>query len=74
MFGVIPSGHHQIGFPSEENGNMAGLGAETKEELIMPYLTALADFREKVRTAAREQKNVNILQVREAYWCWVSES
>ena len=32
------------------------------EETVMPYLTAMADFRDDVRKAARELKAVEILQ------------
>lgn len=39
-------------------------GASTSAEaVLMPYLLALADFREKVRNIAREHKIVGILQV-----------
>lgn len=37
------------------NGNL--------EETIMPYLSVLADFREKVRSIAREHKVTPILEV-----------
>ncbi|KAI6196007.1 Cysteinyl-tRNA synthetase [Aphelenchoides besseyi] len=38
-------------------------GAEVdRESILMPHLTALAEFRQEVRTMAREQKNTNILQ------------
>lgn len=35
----------------------------SKEELLMPYLTALVDFRENIRKVAREQKIIAILDV-----------
>lgn len=35
----------------------------SKEELLMPYVTALVDFRENVRKVAREQKITEILEV-----------
>jgi hypothetical protein len=34
-----------------------------RESVLMPYLEALAQFRESVRAMAREQKNTNILKV-----------
>ncbi|KAI6224150.1 Cysteinyl-tRNA synthetase [Aphelenchoides besseyi] len=57
MFGAIPD-HEQIGYPSDQQN-----GAEVdRESILMPHLTALAEFRQEVRTMAREQKNTNILQ------------
>ncbi|KAI1715685.1 tRNA synthetases class I (C) catalytic domain-containing protein [Ditylenchus destructor] len=56
MFGAIPESQ-QFGFPTDQNGN----STENREELIIPYLQALADFREKVRKMAKEQKNLDIL-------------
>lgn len=41
----------------------SGNSTENREELIIPYLQALADFREKVRKMAKEQKNLDILAV-----------
>uniref|UniRef100_A0A7E4W012 Cysteine--tRNA ligase, cytoplasmic n=1 Tax=Panagrellus redivivus TaxID=6233 RepID=A0A7E4W012_PANRE len=55
MFGVVPQ-NNDIGFGSESTSD-----GVNKEELLMPYLTALADFRETVRASARTQKNTDIL-------------
>lgn len=49
IFGAI-KGDTVIGFPQ------AGLGAGNMEEMVMPYLTALSEFRETVRQLAREKK------------------
>ena len=49
-----------IFFVSEDGENGANL-----EEKLMPYLSALADFREKVRSVAREHKVTGILEVRD---------
>lgn len=38
--------------------------AENREELVMPYLQALSEFREKIREIAREKKVIDILDVR----------
>jgi len=57
IFGVIPE-HNDIGFPSESTGTDVG----DKEELLMPYLNALANFRENVRNMARTAKNTDILE------------
>lgn len=35
----------------------------SKEELLMPYLTALVNFREQIRKVARERKIIEILEV-----------
>ncbi|XP_065347910.1 cysteine--tRNA ligase, cytoplasmic [Cloeon dipterum] len=55
VFGVI-SGDNLIGFP------ISGSGASNTEELVMPYLQILAEFRENVRTEARTLKAVAILK------------
>uniref|UniRef100_A0AC34GP63 Cysteine--tRNA ligase n=1 Tax=Panagrolaimus sp. ES5 TaxID=591445 RepID=A0AC34GP63_9BILA len=55
IFGVIPEGN-DIGYPNDASG-----GCENKEELLMPYLSALATFRENVRNMARTAKNSDIL-------------
>ncbi|KAE9556057.1 hypothetical protein FO519_000691 [Halicephalobus sp. NKZ332] len=57
IFGVIPE-HNDIGFPTESTGTDTG----DKEELLMPYLNALANFRENVRNMARTAKNKDILE------------
>ncbi|WKY05404.1 hypothetical protein Q1695_005982 [Nippostrongylus brasiliensis] len=56
VFGVVPMSG-EIGFPIERE---AGVGSE---EMLMPYLNALADFREQVRNIAKENKVVGILEV-----------
>uniref|UniRef100_A0A915PWB8 Cysteine--tRNA ligase, cytoplasmic n=1 Tax=Setaria digitata TaxID=48799 RepID=A0A915PWB8_9BILA len=63
VFGVVPQ-NTDIGFPLEQNGLASNHAVSTtsKEELLMPYLTALADFRENVRKVACEQKTVDILE------------
>ncbi|OQV12664.1 Cysteine--tRNA ligase, cytoplasmic [Hypsibius exemplaris] len=54
VFGVIDS-DESIGFTvGDKSGNV--------EETILPYVSALADFRELVRKEAREVKAANILQ------------
>uniref|UniRef100_A0A915CWW8 Cysteine--tRNA ligase, cytoplasmic n=1 Tax=Ditylenchus dipsaci TaxID=166011 RepID=A0A915CWW8_9BILA len=57
MFGAIPE-NYPLGFPTDQNGN----STEDREELIMPYLYALSDFRKNVRVMAKEHKNINILE------------
>uniref|UniRef100_A0A0M3JXA8 Cysteine--tRNA ligase, cytoplasmic n=1 Tax=Anisakis simplex TaxID=6269 RepID=A0A0M3JXA8_ANISI len=63
IFGTIPQ-NIEIGFPIESSGSVSCLGAPSTsaESVLMPYLLALADFREKVRNIAREHKVVGILQ------------
>lgn len=56
VFGVIPGSQH-IGFPSEAAGDLSD-----REEIVMPYLKALVDFREQVRASARTEKNIGILK------------
>ncbi|GMR47883.1 hypothetical protein PMAYCL1PPCAC_18078, partial [Pristionchus mayeri] len=58
MFGIPTSG--DIGFPVESDGEGSLNG--NLEETIMPYLSVLADFREKVRAIAREHKVTPILE------------
>ena len=38
-----------------------------REEIVMPYLKALVDFREQVRASARTEKNIGILKASEMY-------
>ena len=59
VFGAIQGPKKIIGFPSISGGN----GAGNKEEILMPYLTALADFRKVVREHARDVKATAILQL-----------
>ena len=42
--------------------NLNALNSIQVEETVMPYLSAMADFRDDVRKAARELKAVEILQ------------
>ncbi|KAF1770270.1 hypothetical protein GCK72_002088 [Caenorhabditis remanei] len=63
IFGAIPQSSQEIGFVSEDECN--GEGATTsfnKEDIVMPYLDALAQFREKVRNIAKEHKVNGILE------------
>ncbi|XP_013786012.1 cysteine--tRNA ligase, cytoplasmic-like isoform X1 [Limulus polyphemus] len=56
IFGAIDA-EDSVGFPQ-------GMAASANvEENVMPYLTALADFRERVRHASRELKAVDILKL-----------
>ncbi|VDO64750.1 unnamed protein product [Haemonchus placei] len=55
MFGVIPKSG-ELGFPIDRE---AGVGSE---EMLMPYLNALATFREKVRNIAKDNKVISILE------------
>ncbi|XP_076311984.1 cysteine--tRNA ligase, cytoplasmic isoform X2 [Tachypleus tridentatus] len=56
IFGAIDA-EDSIGFPQ-------GMAASTNiEENVMPYLTAFADFRERVRHTSRELKAVDILKL-----------
>lgn len=78
VFGVIPESQ-PLGFPAEGGYNFVSstnnfykrkmiysenLSAHNKEEIVMPYLKALIDFREEVRTCARAEKNIAMLKVR----------
>jgi hypothetical protein len=48
----------------ETNFNFSGDGnIEDRETSVMPFLEAMANFREVVRNEAKAQKNVNILKV-----------
>jgi cysteinyl-tRNA synthetase len=58
VFGAIPAGRKSIGFPVAGDGESGG----NKEEILMPYLNALADFRKLVRDNARQIKATEILQ------------
>uniref|UniRef100_A0A8R1I866 Cysteine--tRNA ligase, cytoplasmic n=1 Tax=Caenorhabditis japonica TaxID=281687 RepID=A0A8R1I866_CAEJA len=63
MFGAITQSNQEIGFVSEDETD--GQGASTsfnKEAVVMPYLTALAEFREKVRNIGKEHKINGILE------------
>lgn len=60
IFGVINGPRGGIGFPldSNANGNL--------EETVMPYLTALSEFRHSVREVARAQKSLDVLNLCDA--------
>lgn len=59
VFGAIQVPKKSIGFPAGSGGE----GAGNKEETLMPYLSALADFRKVVRESARDVKATAILQL-----------
>ncbi|XP_017756900.1 PREDICTED: cysteine--tRNA ligase, cytoplasmic [Eufriesea mexicana] len=56
IFGAISSTHNAIGFPVDSN--TANLNVE---EVVMPYLEVLANFREKVRNYAKTLEASSIL-------------
>ncbi|KAF0301106.1 Cysteine--tRNA ligase, cytoplasmic [Amphibalanus amphitrite] len=56
VFGAIPAGGPAIGFPLE------GDTTTDVESLVMPYLTVLGKFRERVRQTAREHQVPAVLQ------------
>lgn len=58
IYGVI-EGKQTLGFPSEN----AGSGSSNVEEIIMPVLEALAEFREDIRKEARELRATNVLEL-----------
>lgn len=58
-FGAIQTPKKNIGFPSISGGE----GAGNKEEILMPYLSTLADYRKAVREHARSVKATAILQL-----------
>ncbi|XP_024118945.1 cysteine--tRNA ligase, cytoplasmic isoform X1 [Oryzias melastigma] len=57
IFGAI-EGSETIGFPVGGQAQSVDL-----ESAVMPYLSVLSDFREKVRKIAREQKVTELLQL-----------
>lgn len=60
IFGAIIDGSKKsIGFPIS-SGDASGFN---KEEVLMPYLSAFADFRKSVREHALEVKAIKILQI-----------
>ncbi|CRK92351.1 CLUMA_CG005925, isoform A [Clunio marinus] len=59
IFGAIQTPKKSIGFPAISGSDNGG----NKEEILMPYLSALADFRAAVRDHAREVKATSILQL-----------
>lgn len=56
VFGAIPAGGPAIGFPLE------GDTTTDVESLVMPYLSVLGQFRERVRQAARQHQVPSVLQ------------
>jgi len=56
VFGATPAAGPTIGFPVE------GDTTTDVESLVMPYLTALGRFRERVRQQAREHKVPSVLE------------
>ncbi|MCP9257474.1 Cysteine--tRNA ligase, cytoplasmic [Dirofilaria immitis] len=65
IFGVVPQ-NIDIGFPTEQNETSSyNVSSTSKEELLMPYLMALVDFRENVRKVAREQKSLRSWKLRD---------
>uniref|UniRef100_A0A3P9CKB4 Cysteine--tRNA ligase, cytoplasmic n=1 Tax=Maylandia zebra TaxID=106582 RepID=A0A3P9CKB4_9CICH len=57
IFGAV-EGSDPIGFPMGGQSQSVDL-----ESAVMPYLTVLSDFRERVRKIAREQKVTELLQL-----------
>jgi cysteinyl-tRNA synthetase len=58
VLGLVARGEEPVGFPAAGGGN----GSADLETQVLPYLTALADFRDSVRKSAIEAKAVPILQ------------
>lgn len=59
IFGAISDGKKTIGFPAISGDSSGG----DKEEILLPYLSALAEFRKVVRESALEVKATKILQL-----------
>ena len=59
VLGLVARGEEPVGFPAAGGG---GGGSADLETQVLPYLTALADFRDSVRKSAIEAKAVPILQ------------
>lgn len=59
VFGAIQGPKNVIGFPAVSGDE----GIVNKEEILMPYLSALAEFRKAVREHARDVKATAILQL-----------
>jgi len=57
MFGVIETNDTVIGFQAEAKTN----GSSNLEQIVMPYLNALAKFRDEVRTEAIASKDKGVL-------------
>ena len=58
VLGLVGRGEEQVGFPAAT----AAAGSADLETQVLPYLTALADFRDNVRRSAIESKAVPILK------------
>lgn len=56
VFGLCDS-HRTIGFPVSSSSDAS------TEELVMPFLNSLAEFREKVRHAGKQSKDTEILRL-----------
>jgi len=52
------NGEQEIGFPSA-----SGVEGANREEIVMPYVDLMAEFREDVRKIAREEKVTKILKL-----------
>ncbi|XP_058129331.1 cysteine--tRNA ligase, cytoplasmic [Anopheles ziemanni] len=61
-FGAINGPRGGIGFPIS-SGTTAGGASGDLEQTVMPYLSAMAEFRTSVREQARELKATTILQL-----------
>ena len=59
IFGVIDADQY-IGFPQQSEG------AGNVEEVVMPYLSCVADFRKAVREVASKEKSATTLQLCDA--------
>lgn len=60
IFGAIEGPRGGIGFPVEGASN-------DLEQTVMPYLSALAEFRDSIREVARNQKSTDILKICDAF-------
>uniref|UniRef100_A0AC35UI62 DALR_2 domain-containing protein n=1 Tax=Rhabditophanes sp. KR3021 TaxID=114890 RepID=A0AC35UI62_9BILA len=61
MFGApLNGGHYFENNGSTESNNKSGVD---EDEMLLPYLSALANFREKVRLSAIDNKNKDILKL-----------
>ena len=58
IYGVI-EGKQSLGFPSDSSG----AGSANAEEVVMPVLEALAEFREQVRKEARQLRATRVLEL-----------